>query len=60
MGGLLSKYLLPCCFICDSLLFDMQHDHVLKKLKLDPRVGGGEWVSGGSVGKIFANLLLHS
>ena len=38
----------------------MQHDHVLKKLKLDPRVGGGEWVSGGSVGKIFANLLLHS
>ena len=40
----------------DSLLFDMLHDHVLKKLKLDlltPSPGAG-----GSVGKIFATLLL--
>ena len=38
--------------------FDMQHDHVLKKLNVDllpaPRVGGG------SAGKIFATMLLHS
>ena len=25
-------YLLPCCCICYSVKFDMQHDHVLKKL----------------------------
>ena len=29
--GLGAKYLLPCCCICDSLKFDMQHDCVLKK-----------------------------
>ena len=28
-------YLLPCCCIHDSLEFDMQHDHVLKKLYFD-------------------------
>ena len=39
----------------------MQHDHVLKKLNFDfltpspTVVGGGE----GSVGKIFATMLLH-
>ena len=48
----------------DSLLFDMQHDHVLKKLNsglLTPSpgsgVGGGGW---GYEGKIFATMLLHS
>ena len=34
------KYLLPCCCICDSLQLDMQHDHVLKKLKFDPKFRG--------------------
>ena len=29
-GGLRAKYLLPCCCICDSLEFDMCHDHILK------------------------------
>ena len=32
---------------------DMQHDHVLKKFNFDP-------VPGGSVGKIFATMLLHA
>ena len=27
-GGLQAKYLLPSCYILDSLIFDMQHDHV--------------------------------
>ena len=31
-----AKYLLPCFCIRDSLQFDMQHDHVLKKLNFDP------------------------
>ena len=39
-GGLRVKYLLQRCCICDSLLFDMQHDHVLNKLTFDHRVGG--------------------
>ena len=34
-GCLRVKYLLQCCCICDSLLFDMQHDHVLNKLTFD-------------------------
>ena len=44
------KYFLPCCCISDSLQFDMQHDHVLKKWNFDlftstPGDGGGrEWV----------------
>ena len=29
------EYVLACCCIRDSLLFDMQHDHVLKKLNFD-------------------------
>ena len=29
-GGLHTKYLVPCCCICNSLLFDMQHDHAFK------------------------------
>ena len=35
MGGLLAKYLLPFCCIGDILKFNMQHDHVLKKLYFD-------------------------
>ena len=34
-GGLRVKYLLSCWCVCDSLSFDMQLDHVLKKLKCD-------------------------
>ena len=34
-GALQAKYLLPCCCIHVSLYFDMQHDHVLKKLNFD-------------------------
>ena len=59
MGGLWAKYLLPCCCISDSILFDMQHDNVLKKLNfelLTPPPGS----EGGSAGKIFATILLHA
>ena len=63
-GGLVAKYLLPCCH--ESILFDMHYDHVLKKLTFDPTssvcvcvcVGGGG--GGGSAGKIFATILLHA
>ena len=34
-GALRAKYLLPWCCIHDSLNFDMQNDHVLKKLNFD-------------------------
>ena len=34
-GALRAKYLLPWCCIHDSLKFDMQNDHVLKKLNFD-------------------------
>ena len=45
IGGLRTNYLLPCCVIRDSFLFDMQHDNVLNKLNFDlltlfPRVVG--------------------
>ena len=33
LGGLQAKYLVRFCCICDSLKFDMQHDHVLKKVE---------------------------
>ena len=41
-----AKYLIPCCCNCDSLKFDTQHDHVLKKWNFDlltpsPGSGGG-------------------
>ena len=52
-------YLLPCCCICDSILLDIQHDHVLKKLR---GVGGGGGGGGGSKrswAKVFATMLLH-
>ena len=40
------------CCIRDSLLFDMQHDHVLKKVNFD-------LLREESAGKIFATMLLH-
>ena len=40
MGSLWVKYLLKRCCICDSLLFDMQLDHVLYKLTFNHRGGG--------------------
>ena len=50
-----AKYLLQCSNIRYSLKFDMQHDHVMKQIVLlTPRV-----VLVGSVGKIFATMLLH-
>ena len=56
--GLLAKYLLVCCCICDSLKFDMQHDHFLKMLKFDlltpPPGSGGGGVGGVSVDKKYA------
>ena len=59
-GGLQAKYLLTCYCICNSLEFDMQHDHVLKKLNFwpfdpIPRVWVIVW--GLSAGKIFATVL---
>ena len=30
--GLWTKYLLLCCCICDSIEFNIQHDHVQKKV----------------------------
>ena len=55
-GGVLrTKNLLPCCCICETLYYDMQHDHVLKKFIFDPQ-GRGR----GSPSKIFATVLLHS
>ena len=38
--GLRVKYLLQRCCICNSLQFDMQHDHVLNNLTFDHRVRG--------------------
>ena len=49
-GGLQAKCLVPCCCNRDSLKFDMQHDHVLKKLICDLltlRGGGGGGGGGG-------------
>ena len=33
-----STYLLPCYCICRSLEFDMQHDHIPKKLNFGPQL----------------------
>ena len=53
--------MLAWCSMLHSLYFDMQHDHVLKKLNFDlltPHPGLGViWV--GSACKIFATMLLH-
>ena len=48
---MLPKYLLPCS------AFDMQHDHVLKKLNYD--LLGAPHGRRGSAGKIFATMLLR-
>ena len=58
-GGevLRAKYLLPCCCIHDSLEFDMQHDHVLKKLNFDLLTPYSR-VLGGRVGLCAKYLLL--
>ena len=59
-GGLQAKYLLPRFRICDSIYFDMQSDHVLKKLNFDLLTpGSGDGVERGSSGKTFATMLLH-
>ena len=49
-----------CCCICDSISFDVQHNHVMKKLNFDPnhRVVGAE--GRGTAGKLSATMLLHS
>ena len=61
--GLQAKYLLLCFCIRDSLILDMQNDHVLKNLNFDlftpsPRVVGGWGGERGSAGNIFATKLL--
>ena len=49
-GGLRAKYLLSCCCIRDSLSFDLQQDHVLKKLNFDLQGwGGGGWSEQGHI-----------
>ena len=47
-GALRAKYLLLWCCIHDSLKFDLQNDHVLKKLNFDvltqlPKSTQGVW-----------------
>ena len=34
-GAMRAKYLLPWCYIHDSLKFNMQNDHVLEMLNFD-------------------------
>ena len=53
-----TEYMIPCCGICNSLWFNMQHDHILKKLnsELFTRPGSRE----GSMVKIFATMLLQA
>ena len=51
-----AKHLLPCCCSLESIKFDIQHDHVLKKLNLDLLTpsqgqGGGRGVVG-----LWANI----
>ena len=61
-----AKYLIPYCCNRDTLKFDMQHDHVLKKWNFDlltpaPGSGGGGGGGGrGSAGIVFGTLLLQS
>ena len=50
-GGLCAKHLLPYCCVRDSLKYDMQHDHILKKLNFDlltpiPMIEGGGGAGG--------------
>ena len=51
-GGLRAKYLLSCCCIRDSLSFDLQQDHVLKKLNFDLQGWGGGGGGGSEHGHI--------
>ena len=54
-----TNYLVPWCCNRDSLEFDVQHDHVLKKWNFDlliPSRGSGR---GGLQAKIFSTMLLH-
>ena len=56
-----AKYLLPCCCILDSLLFDMQHEIVLKKINFDiltPRLEGGGGLRR-ERGQNICTILLH-
>ena len=58
-GGLCAKHLLPYCCVRDSLKYDMQHDHILKKLNFDlltpiPMIEGG----GGCGRRLRAKYLL--
>ena len=53
-GNLQAKLLLPCCCLCDSIQFDMQHHHDLKQLNFN----GLGW-GGGLRRKIFATILLQ-
>ena len=60
--GLRAKYLLPCFCSLDSLKFDMQHDHVLKKLNFDllnpSRGSWGRGVCGQNICYHVAALLI--
>ena len=63
-GCLRAKYLLPCCCSRDSLKFDMQHGHVLKKLNFDllipyPRFVEGVCVCVGGGGVCRQNICDH-
>ena len=51
--GLWAKYLLLYCCICNSLKFDMQHDHVLPKLNLT------FWPTGSGRGGCGQNICYH-
>ena len=46
VAGLQAKYLVRCCCNCDSLKFDMQHDHILKKGNFDLLTQTGWWGDG--------------
>ena len=51
------------CFHVSAFMikFDMQSDHVLKKLNFDLLTpGSGDGGERGSAGKIFATMVLHS
>ena len=53
MGGLWAYINYLVATFCDSNKFDMQLNHVLKKLNFDPKV---KWVGGGVCGQ---NICYH-
>ena len=60
-GALGAKYLLPWCCIHDSLKFDMQNDHVMKKLNFDvltPLLKSTQGVGHRSLIKITFDMVL--